>query len=133
MAWSQEECIAYLEQIRWNGIPQCPYCGSTHSSKIEQGRRHHCNECFTSYSVTVGTIFHKTHIPLEKWFEAIPLILKVDKPISVRKLAKQIGVSKNSAAHMIEQVRVAENRDQHLIRFIHGNIPPLSNNSEPTV
>jgi transposase-like protein len=118
MAWSQEECIAYLEMIRWHGVPQCPYCGSIHSSKIEQGRRHHCNECFTSYSVTVGTIFHKTHIPLNKWFVAIPLILNPENPISVRKLAKRIGVSKNSAAHIIEQVRDATGETREVIQAI---------------
>lgn len=121
MAWSQQECIAYLEDIRWNGIPQCPYCGSRHSSVIEQGLRHHCNECFTSYSVTVGTVFHKTHIELHKWFEAIPFILNSENPISVRRLAKKLGVSKNTSAHMIKLVHTAKNEDKKIILEILKN------------
>jgi hypothetical protein len=37
MAWIQQECIAYLEKIRWDGVPHCPYCGSRRSSPLEQG------------------------------------------------------------------------------------------------
>ena len=118
MAWSQQECIAYLEKIRWNGVPQCPYCGSKRSSPLEQGLRHHCNDCFTSYSVTVGTLFHNTHVDLRKWFLAISILLNAEKKVSVRKLAKRIGVSKNTSAHIIEQVRNIKDEDRSLIQLI---------------
>lgn len=118
MAWSQQECIAYLEQIRWHGVPQCPYCGSRRSSPLEQGLRHHCNDCFTSYSVTVGTLFHNTHVPLWKWFLAISILRTSEKKVSIRKLAKQIGVSKKTAAHIIEQVNNANGQQKKLVRLI---------------
>ena len=115
MAWSQQECIAYLEKIRWNGVPQCPYCGSRRSSPLEQGLRHHCNDCFTSYSVTVGTLFHNTHVPLWKWFLAISILNNSNSKVSVRKLGKKIGVSKNTANHLITRIKNVEEKEKVLI------------------
>ena len=58
---NQESCIAHLEAARWHGEPTCPYCGSTNTAKSEH--RHRCYDCKTGFSVTVGTIFHRTHPP----------------------------------------------------------------------
>ena len=65
---THEDCLAYLEKVRWNNVPTCPYCNSTNSTSFKKENRHHCNNCNTSYSVTVGTIFHKTKLDLQKWF-----------------------------------------------------------------
>ncbi len=107
MSRNHEECLALLEQIRWGGKPKCPYCESTNATAYKNERRYHCNECFTSYSVTVGTLFHKTHVELQKWFVAIHLVLNSPGGISVRQLAKEIGVNKNTASYMIERIRKA--------------------------
>jgi transposase-like protein len=104
MTLNNDECIALLEQIRWGGKPKCPYCESTKATAYKSDRRYHCNECFTSYSVTVGTLFHKTHVELQKWFVAIRLVLNSPGGISVRQLAKEIGVNKNTACYMIERI-----------------------------
>lgn len=104
MKRTHEECLKLLEQIRWGGTPRCPYCHSTNSSAIKKEHRYHCNACFTSYSVTVGTLFHKTHVGLDKWFLAIRLVLNSPGGISVRKLAKEIGVNKNTAAYIIARI-----------------------------
>jgi transposase-like protein len=77
-----------LEQLRWNGKPCCPYCNSLQHRKLKGEQRYQCNECYTSYSVTVNTLFHQTHVDLEKWFAAIRLVLITNKTISVRELAK---------------------------------------------
>jgi len=65
---TQADCVAYLEDVRWNGEPRCPYCNLTNSTPMSNEARHHCNNCKTSFSVTVDTIFHHTHLPLQKWF-----------------------------------------------------------------
>ncbi|QIZ70856.1 transposase [Oxynema aestuarii] len=96
-----------LEKIRWNGKPTCPYCGSDNSTPLKNENRYHCNQCFTSYSVTVGTLFHKTHIELSKWFRAINLVLNSPTNISVRQLAREIEVNKNTASSMIARIRKA--------------------------
>ncbi|GAB4180894.1 MAG: hypothetical protein Fur006_15490 [Coleofasciculaceae cyanobacterium] len=112
------DCLTLLEQIRWNGIPQCPYCTSNNSSAIKKERRYHCNVCFTSYSVTVGTLFHKSHVDLHKWFLAIRLVLNSPGNFSVRQLAKEIGVNKNTAAYMMVRIRKAMKEEQELLQKI---------------
>jgi transposase-like protein len=70
-------------------------------------RRHRCNNCNTAFSVTVGTVFHRTHLPLGKWFAAISLILDARKPISARHLALQLDINKNTAWHLNRRIGVA--------------------------
>jgi transposase-like protein len=115
---NRRECIKLLEQSRWRGQPQCPYCGSRRSSSIEKGLRHHCNDCFTSYSVTVGTIFHKTHVDLRKWFKAIELSAQKPQSITVRDLAKIIEVSKDTSASMINRIKTLKREEPSFFKEI---------------
>lgn len=69
--------------------------------------RYHCNSCNISFSVTVGTIFHKTKLDLQKWFLAISIVLNARKGISARQLARDIGVTKDTAWFMLMRVRKA--------------------------
>ena len=66
---TQHKCIRYLEQKRWNNIPTCPYCKSQKSG--QKRLRYNCLDCKNSYSVTVGTVFENTNLPLYKWFMAL--------------------------------------------------------------
>jgi len=104
---AEEDCITYLEKVRWNGEPTCPYCGSKNSTPLAKEHRHHCNTCNTSYSVTVGTIFHQTRLPLQKWFLALSLILNAKKGISARQLARDIEVHRNTAWRISMKIREA--------------------------
>jgi transposase-like protein len=76
---TQQDCIKHLENIKWNGVPQCPYCGSTNTNPLVKEMRHHCNGCRKSSSITVGTIFHHTRIELQKWFLLISLMMNAKK------------------------------------------------------
>jgi transposase-like protein len=104
---TQKDCIIHLENIRWNNKPICPYCKSTKSHKNREENRHYCHNCKTSYCITVGTIFHNTKLPLQKWFLAISLILNAKKGISSRQLARDIEVTKDTAWRMQMQIRKA--------------------------
>jgi transposase-like protein len=104
MLETHEECLVCLEKIRWNGMPTCPYCGSVKATKYKNEQRYRCNSCFTSYSVTVGTLFHKTHLDLHKWFRAILLLCKLNRDISVRKLAQEIKVNRATASLIVNRV-----------------------------
>jgi transposase-like protein len=116
MLKTQEECLALLEQIRWQGRPQCPYCDSRKASRFKREHRYHCNGCFTSFSVTVGTLFHKTHVKLPKWFQAIRIVMTHSQKISVRQLAAQIEVNKNTAAFMLARIQEAAKDQDTLLR-----------------
>lgn len=118
MSKNQMECIALLEQIRWSGKPRCPYCHSMNASSLKTEHRYHCNTCFTSYSVTVGTLFHKTHIELPKWFQAINLIMSQSKKVSIRKLAAEIDVTKNTSSYMISRIQDAIGKEPDLLSQI---------------
>jgi len=118
MKYNQEDCLTLLEEIRWSGTPQCPYCQSTNSTAIKKEHRYHCNACFTSYSVTVGTLFHKTHVDLYKWFVAIRLVMNSPRGISVRQLAKKIGVNKNTASYMIVRIYKAMTEEPELLQRV---------------
>lgn len=104
---TQESCISHLETVRWDDIPKCPYCLSTKQSPLKKEYRYHCNNCNTSYSVTVRTIFHHTHLPIQKWFLAISLILNVKKGISARQLARHIHVTRNTGWRISMKIRDA--------------------------
>lgn len=112
---TQDDCLNYLEKIRWGNNPKCPYCKSLNSTPMPKEKRYHCNNCNTSYSVTVGTIFHKTKIDLQKWFLGISLILNAKKGISSRQLARDLHVNKNTAWYMGMRIKRAMTEDRDLM------------------
>jgi len=113
---TEEDCISHIETVRWKGTPTCPYCHSDRVSANEH--RHHCNSCNTSFSVTVNTIFHHTHLPLQKWFLALSLVLNAKKGISARQLARDLEVNKNTAWYMGMRIRNAMFEQGELLRGI---------------
>jgi transposase-like protein len=104
----ERDCVSYLETIRWKSGPTCPYCAeSKRNTPLPREGRYHCNSCNTTFSVTVGTVFHQTRLPLQKWFAAISLILDSRKGISARQLAKALSVNKNTAWYLSARVSEA--------------------------
>lgn len=118
MLGNHNECLDALEQIRWSGIPKCPYCKSTNSTAYKNEKRYHCNDCYTSYSVTVGTIFHKTRVDLRKWFLAIALVIDSSQSIGVRKLARTVDVDKNTAMNMIKRIEQCTEEERIMLKHI---------------
>ncbi len=108
---TQKSCIRYLEKVRWGTTPACPHCGSINVYPMPKELRHHCNDCRVSFSVTVNTIFHHTHLPLQKWFLAISLIINAKKGISARQLGRHLHVNRNTAWRISMQIREAMQDD----------------------
>ncbi|MDD5087183.1 MAG: IS1595 family transposase [bacterium] len=104
---TEDDCLSHLESVRWNGKPTCPYCKSDKVTPAPKEKRHHCNNCNTSFSVTVGTIFHHTHLPLQKWLLALCLILNAKKGISSRQLSRDLRVHKDTAWRISMKIREA--------------------------
>jgi transposase-like protein len=115
---TEAACIAHIERVRWNGKPVCPYCKSTRTTPMPSESRHHCNGCNTTFSVTVDTIFHHTHLDLQKWFLAISLVLNAKKGISARQLARDLEVNKNTAWFMGMRIRNAMFEQGELLKGI---------------
>ena len=108
---NQSECVRYLEQVRWGDTPTCPYCHSTKTTHNQH--RHYCYNCKTSFSVTVGTIFHQTHLPLQKWLLAVSLVLNAKKGLSAMQLSRDLQVNKNTASRIGMQIRKAMSQREH--------------------
>lgn len=115
---TNEDCLRYLEKVRWGETPVCPYCHADKSTPVDKELRHHCNNCNTSFSVTVNTIFHKTKADLQKWFLAISLMLNAKKGISARQLGRDLEVNKNTAWYMAMRIREAMLQDRELLTGI---------------
>jgi transposase-like protein len=115
---TEEDCVAHLERVRWNGTPRCAYCGSRKVTPLPKEYRHRCNACGTTFSVTVGTLFHHTHLDLRKWFLAIALVLNTEKGLSARQLAKDIGVNKNTACRIALRIHRAIIEDPRLLEGV---------------
>lgn len=103
----QGTCIGYLEGLRWQGEPECPYCKSKNSSKRHQSQRHICNSCNRSYSVLVGTVFESTKLPLPQWFLAISLMLNAKKGLSARQLSRDLGCNRKTGWYLQMRIREA--------------------------
>jgi transposase-like protein len=103
----ETKCREMLIQQRWNGSPVCPYCNHTKYYVIEGGKRFKCanQTCYKKYSVTVGTVFEASNIPLTTWFPAMYLIASHKKGISSIQLSKDLGVTQKTAWFMLHRIR----------------------------
>ena len=103
----EKSCREYYEKERWNGKPVCPYCGYERSYKLKSGKHYKCasRTCYKVYTVTVGTIFEDSNIPLNKWFMALYLCTAHKKGISSVQLAKDIGVTQKTSWFMLHRLR----------------------------
>ena len=121
---TQEQCLDYLEDVRWKGHPVCTYCESDkvcrHASPDRANQRWQCQDCKKAFSVTVGTIFHRTHMPLQKWFIVLALMLNAKKSSSSHQIARDLGVRQPTIWSMMHRARVAMAVDQQAKALLHG-------------
>ena len=113
---TEEKCIAYLQKMRWPEGVRCPACGNSSishfQSKGKSGKARHLYQCLDKtcryqFSPTTGTIFHDSHLPLNKWFQAIALVSDAQKPMSVNQLRLALGVQYKTAVHLADRIRQA--------------------------
>jgi transposase-like protein len=110
---SEDKCREYLEDLRWPNGVNCPRCGDRSVSKIQKRNQWECNgaSCRYQFSVTAGTVFHDSHLPLWKWFLAIYLIGESKKGISAKQLQRTLGVSYKTAWYLGHRIRSAMEED----------------------
>lgn len=101
----------YLESVRWPNGPVCPHCGGTgNTTKLNLTRRvgvHQCNDCRKQFTVTVGTVFERSHIPLHKWLQATYLLCSSKKGMSNHQMHRMLGVTYKTAWFMTHRLREA--------------------------
>lgn len=101
----------YLESIRWANGVVCPKCGESEREpyrlKNQKRRLWKCRACRKQFTVTVGTIFESSHIPLHKWLLAFYLLCASKKGMSAHQLHRMLGVTYKTAWFMFHRVREA--------------------------
>jgi transposase-like protein len=102
----------HLEKLLWPEGPFCPHCGNADPKRIHKlkGKStrpgvYKCNECEKPFSVTVGTVFESSHVPLNKWVYATHLLTASKKGISSHQLMRMLGVSYKTAWFMSHRIR----------------------------
>jgi transposase-like protein len=108
------ECRAYIEELRWPKGVECPRCQSKAISRIKARKVFDCDGCRYQFSVTAGTIFHDSHLPLPKWFLAIFLITESRKGMSALQLKRLLKVSYKTAWYLSHRIREAMRDDNPL-------------------
>jgi transposase-like protein len=101
------ECRTYLEELRWPKGIACPRCGHTTISRIKARKVFDCDGCRYQFSVTAGTLFHDSHLPLPKWFLAIYLMCESKKGMSANQLKRMLKVSYKTAWYLCHRIRAA--------------------------
>lgn len=112
------EARKYLESVRWPNGPVCPHCKSTgeHSAIEgkggEKGKKarpglYMCQDCRSQFTVTVGTVFERSKIPLSKWLLAAYLLCSSKKGISAHQLHRTLGVTYKTAWFLAHRIRHA--------------------------
>ena len=104
---SEEKCRERLTQLRWPNGVACPRCESKSVSSLSDRAQYDCNKCRYQFSVTSGTIFHDSHLPLMKWFVAIFLLTESKKGISALQMKRTMGVAYKTAWYLCHRIRSA--------------------------
>jgi len=107
-----DEARRFLEKQRWPNGPVCPHCGSENENTLLKGKKHRpglyqCNACREQFTVTVGTVFERSRVPLHKWMLATHLMTSSKKGFSAHQLHRTIGVTYKTAWFMAHRIREA--------------------------
>ncbi len=104
----------HLENIRWPNGPVCPHCGGTERNSRLNGASHRtgllfCGDCREQFTVTVGTVFERSKVPLHKWVLATHLLCASKKGMSAKQIERMLGVTYKTAWFMCHRIREAMN------------------------
>ena len=104
--------FAHLERVRWPDGPICPHCGVVGGHYSLAGESHRiglwkCKDCREQFTATVGTVFERSHIPLNVWLQAVYLLCSSKKGMSSHQLHRTLGVTYKTAWFMTHRIRAA--------------------------
>ena len=96
------DCRSYLESLRWPDGVKCLRCASANVRKLTSDVREvfECKICEYQFTVTAGTIFHDSHLPLTQWFLVVALMCESKKGISANQIKRALGVQYRTAWHL---------------------------------
>lgn len=106
----EDKAREFLEASRWPEGPVCPSCGQMETVSKLGGKSmgpgwYHCSECREKFTVRVGTLYERSHIPLHKWLLATHLIVSSKKGMSAMQISRMLGITYKSAWFMCHRIR----------------------------
>jgi transposase-like protein len=111
---TEEHALVYWMKARWPKGVRCLACDhhkcyliETKGKTKKPARLFECAECGLHFSATTGTLFHDSHLPLQKWFMAIALMVEAKKGISAKQIQRHIGVTYKTAWYVCHRIREA--------------------------
>jgi transposase-like protein len=100
----------WLEARIWPNGPVCPHCGVVGEATLMQGKTtrpglYNCNACREPFTVTVGTLYERSKIPLHKWLAATHLLMASKKGMSALEIGRLLGFSRKTAWFVCHRIR----------------------------
>jgi transposase-like protein len=113
-----EKARQYLERVQWPNGPVCPHCGVIDGHYQLEGKAHRqglwkCHACREQFTVTVGTVFERSKIPLNVWLQAVHFLCSSKKGMSAHQLHRTLGVTYKTAWFMAHRIRKAMETRTH--------------------
>jgi transposase-like protein len=96
-----------LCRLRWPNGPECPRCHGKVVELATAKQLFYCKDCDYQFTVTAGTIFNDSHLPLKTWFTATLLLVEARKGFSANQMKRTIGVSYKTAWYLCHRIRAA--------------------------
>ena len=103
---TEEKCRECLAKLRWPEGFVCPKCCCRHAHVLSNGR-YQCTECRHQFSVTAGTVLHRSHMPLTQWFLAFYFVSQDKRGVSAVALMSMLGTTYKTAWYMLKRIRAA--------------------------
>ena len=122
-----DKARVHLESIRWPDGPICPHCGVLDNAAELRGKAHRpglykCRDCRKQFTITVGTVFERSKVPLNKWLLATHLLTSSKKGISSHQIHRSLGVTYKTAWFMTHRIRCAMEPEPTILMGSGGGI-----------
>jgi len=120
---SEYQCREYLEQARWPKGFVCPKCNSHKHCVVWHGEQKtfQCHDCRTQTTLTSGTIFQSTKLPIVKWFQAMFFLTQSKNNVSALELTRLLGICYRSAWRLKHKI-IQTMCERESNRRLHGNV-----------
>ena len=112
----------WLERRLWPEGPICPHCGVVNQATQLKGKAHRaglyqCKACQEQFTVMVGTLYERSHLPLNKWLAATHLMMASKKGMSALQISRMIGVTYKTAWFLCHRIRERNRRRRGLVHY----------------
>jgi transposase-like protein len=128
---NEESARAFLEKQRWPSGIICPHCNNsghyvlkprTKAKTASRAGLYKCKTCWRQFTVTVGTIFADSKVPLHKWLMAFFILGSSKKAVSSHQLHRMLGVTYKTAWFMSHRIRHSMSPNKPLGRLLKGTV-----------